>query len=333
MNKVKNPKSGKLIKINGPTYNKLYPNKKRYVKNPKTGRKILVGGSTYNKLQNKKYTNNCYNANKISLSKNPPNGFVESKQGARPSMEDEHIYARCGNKQLWGVFDGHGGKYVSDAVSKTLPGLIFKHLNKEKDIGKAIRAAYVDMDYNVLYKKWLSNKQTTSGSTAAVVLKINNDLYFINLGDSRSLLMEGNKIIKATDDHKPDDIKEKTRIQNNGGKVTFSGVPRVNGNLATSRAFGDFGMSNLKTSDSGAYLGRKALVSMIPDIFKITLKPGRKYTLVLACDGLWDVYSNQEVANIIYNSGVSKKTTQSLVYNAINKRKSTDNVSLMIVQL
>ena len=49
---VKNPKTNQWIKIDGPTYRKLYPMQHRpgWVKNPKTNRWIRIGGPTFRKL-------------------------------------------------------------------------------------------------------------------------------------------------------------------------------------------------------------------------------------------------------------------------------------------
>ena len=49
---VKNPKTNRLIKIDGSTYRKLYPMQHRpeWVKNPKTNRWIRIGGPTFRKL-------------------------------------------------------------------------------------------------------------------------------------------------------------------------------------------------------------------------------------------------------------------------------------------
>lgn len=45
---------------------------------------------------------------------------------------------------------------------------------------------------------------------------------------------------ELTSDHKPDRYDERSRVQASGGFVlTFYGVPRVNGQLAVSRAIGD----------------------------------------------------------------------------------------------
>ena len=54
----------------------------------------------------------------------------------------------------------------------------------------------------------------------------------------------------ATKDHKPDDPEETKRIEGSGGFVSLppqTYIPRVNGQLALSRAFGDFQLKMSKT--------------------------------------------------------------------------------------
>ena len=48
-----------------------------------------------------------------------------------------------------------------------------------------------------------------------------------NIGDSRAVLCRGGKAMDLSEDHKPEDAKEKKRIMAAGGKVGEDG--RVNG--------------------------------------------------------------------------------------------------------
>ena len=70
-----------------------------------------------------------------------------------------------------------------------------------------------------------------SGSCAVIALIINDILYAINLGDSRALYScnGGKEFYQITRDHKPNDAKEKTRIEKNGGKVRYANFRIVNG--------------------------------------------------------------------------------------------------------
>jgi len=71
-----------------------------------------------------------------------------------------------------------------------------------------------------------------------VVLIADHYIWCSNLGDSRAVLWskEG-ETIALSEDHKPDDDVEFDRIEAAGHFVEDS---RVDGNLALSRAFGDY---------------------------------------------------------------------------------------------
>lgn len=76
------------------------------------------------------------------------------------------------------------------------------------------------------------------GCTANVGLIKGGCVYVANAGDSRSVACTKTKeTIPLSFDHKPENIVERQRIENAGGYVDMN---RVMGNLALSRAFGDF---------------------------------------------------------------------------------------------
>ena len=76
-----------------------------------------------------------------------------SMQGWRKSQEDAHI-ARTdlpGNVQVFGVFDGHGGKEVSLFVKdKFIDELIQLDEYKQKNYGEALRVCFQRMDTMLL---------------------------------------------------------------------------------------------------------------------------------------------------------------------------------------
>ena len=50
-------------------------------------------------------------------------------------------------------------------------------------------------------------------------MTLNDDIYIINVGDSRAILCDKNgKSKKLSDDHKPNTVKEKARIKKAGGE-------------------------------------------------------------------------------------------------------------------
>ena len=65
----------------------------------------------------------------------------------------------------------------------------------------------------------------------------NKTIYCANAGDSRAVISTGDKAIPLSEDHKPDNDEELRRIQ---AAKHFVEDSRVDGNLALSRAFGDF---------------------------------------------------------------------------------------------
>jgi serine/threonine protein phosphatase PrpC len=122
------------------------------------------------------------------------------------------------------------------------------------------------------------------------------DKYVIiaNCGDSRGVVCVSGKPALATQDHKPSNEPEKERIQNAGGSVM---IQRVNGSLAVSRALGDFEYKNVDGKGP-----TEQLVSPEPEFYIKERDGTRDEFLVLACDGVWDVMSNEEICR--YISGV-----------------------------
>lgn len=118
-----------------------------------------------------------------------------------------------------------------------------------------------------------------------------------NVGDSRAVLSRNGTAWDLTRDHKPNDPDEKARIESVGGKVIWcgdvdssgepifeTGIYRVNGNLALSRAIGD--------------RAEKPAVSAEPEIISVLVKETDDF-FILATDGLWDVMSSQESVDLV----------------------------------
>ena len=124
-----------------------------------------------------------------------------------------------------------------------------------------------------------------------VALVHGNMLYVANAGDSRCVLTRQGRAIPLSADHKPEDEPEKSRIERAGGVVTADG--RVNGGLNLSRAIGDHAYKQNKE------LGpREQMITALPDIQSIDLQPGDDF-IVLACDGIWNSKSNQQVVDFV----------------------------------
>lgn len=85
-------------------------------------------------------------------------------------------------------------------------------------------------------------------------------------------------------------LSESNRIRDAGGFVEFG---RVNGNLALSRAIGDFDFKK-----NANLPPEKQIVTAFPEIMEHALTHDVDF-VVLACDGIWDCISNDDLVHFI----------------------------------
>ena len=265
------------------------------------------------------------------------NVHIVSKKGKRPQNEDKHnviINIDNSNRNMqainfYGVYDGHGGKYVSGYLSENLPKFF---LNKSVEYplsGRYINSIYKHINTDL--KTNHSKQSTHCGSTCLVAIEYNHKdsryLDILNTGDSRCVICTDNVAICKTKDHKPNWPEEQNRIKDLGGKVYYDGFDWRVKDLSVSRAFGDL--------DAQPFLTNK------PDVYRHRIKKNDKF-IIMACDGLWDVFDNQEAVNIVlgtcYDIKTGKKNhcktnvAKKLAELAIEKG-STDNVTVTVVFL
>lgn len=146
--------------------------------------------------------------------------------GNRPTMEDRIFLCKSGGVEIYGVFDGHTGDRCSSFLSKNLPRRLLEIDNLCEDSIKEVFDAA-----NESFKK----THQMGGSTCCLVIIENNKCYICNTGDSRAMVVRNFEIIYKTVDHIP--INEEERLKECGALVSYG---RLNGQLAVSRAFGDF---------------------------------------------------------------------------------------------
>ena len=128
-----------------------------------------------------------------------------------------------------------------------------------------------------------------AGCTAVVTLRVGNKLFTANCGDSRGVLCRNGKALPLSFDHKPNDATETNRIVGAGGFITEAqGHFRINGNLNLSRSIGD-----LKYKQNPNKSFAEQIITAHPDITEHTVSRGDEF-MILACDGVWDVLSNEE---------------------------------------
>jgi protein phosphatase 1L len=222
---------------------------------------------------------------------------------------------------FFGVFDGHAGGKCSKFLSQFLPQYIANEPDFQSNLSAATYRGFLKANSDFLQRSEINN--FNDGSTAICVILRNSTLLVANVGDSRGVLCCQGIAVPLSTDHKPGKPEEYRRIQARGGQVTFNfGVPRVNGALAVSRAFGDRNLHKF--------------ISAEPEISTQILTEKDEF-IILATDGVWDVIRNQEAVDIVHRCLIKqnyncKKCALILVESA-SRRGSQDNITAIVIDL
>ncbi|KAK4537783.1 hypothetical protein CDCA_CDCA14G3808 [Cyanidium caldarium] len=296
-------------------------------------------------------------------------GFAEDANlRFRQSNEDGHAFIDrfCGKRDdaFFAIYDGHGGREAVEIIEQRLHQLFAEEwlratavAERADDIRpaadaedrsskagfstadhhhvapvtpgdgnvhhaqRAFQRAYARMD-----RELESHHCAYVGSTSITCL-LSRDatsgrryLYTANAGDSRAILVRRDgSVLRLSYDHKASDEREARRIHEQGG---FVACRRVLGVLSVTRSFGDFAL--------------KHFVVCEPHSSVHAIDEHTDTHVVLACDGLFDVMSDEEVAECILASAEARVDAQlaaeQLVARALHQG-STDNVSCMVVRL
>ncbi|KAG0334361.1 hypothetical protein BG004_000438 [Podila humilis] len=217
---------------------------------------------------------------------------------------------------FFAVFDGHGGPSVAQYCGEGLHKRIVADKAFVKgDNRTAIKNGFLEMDRALRYDPEYGND--TSGCTAitATITK-HNKIYIANAGDSRAVLG-----------------RESRRIVAAGGFVESG---RVNGSLALSRALGDFEFK------MNATLGPEdQIVTASPIIVEHKIAEEDEF-LVLACDGIWDCMTSQEVVTFVRKGITDRIPLETICESTMDHCLAADseltyigcdNMTMMIVAL
>jgi protein phosphatase 1B len=259
---------------------------------------------------------------------------VSCMQGWRVEMEDAHC-ATIGLPKLkdwsfFAVFDGHAGARVSAYSARRLLEVIVSCQDFHADLSPetiqtGIKTGFLKLDDELRELPETVTGEDKSGSTAVCAMISPSHIFIANCGDSRIVLSRDSAVAFSTYDHKPVNPIEKERIQNAGGSVM---IQRVNGSLAVSRALGDFDYKNVQGKGPC-----EQLVSPEPEISVMERTDNDEF-LILACDGIWDVMSNEELCDFIRNRMQitdNLETICSSVVDTCLSKGSRDNMSIVIV--
>jgi len=265
---------------------------------------------------------------------------LSSMQGWRIHMEDAHTHVteipELKGTSFFAIFDGHGGKTVSQAGAASIVQTILntsalKGASTKTDakvLQEALQTGLIELDDKIKSEhEELQQGHDRSGSTVVTLFMTPTHFIIGNVGDSRAVLVSDNKVRFATEDHKPSGAAELERIKKAGGFVEMG---RVCGNLAVSRALGDYeykdrpdlGPEDQKIS---ANADMKVLPRMDKDNF-----------FVMACDGIWDVMSNEQIrvfVDFYHRRGYSSSAIAEAVLDHCLDAGSRDNMSALVIVL
>ena len=233
------------------------------------------------------------------------------------------------------MFDGHGGRAAADFVGARLVPNIRAAAGPRVSgdaLQKSMRDAYFQTDRE--FREAASEDDAASGATALVVCVASDpeagtsELVVANAGDCRVVLSRAGKAIDLSTDQRPNCSTETSRIERAGGFVEDG---YINGHLGVARAFGDFHIDGLK----GGADGKPGPLIVTPEVETRTLTTQDEF-IVLACDGLWDVFSSQnaiDFTRIALRGHNDPEIAARELCNEALRRDSADNVSVIVVCL
>ncbi|ODV75815.1 PP2C family serine/threonine-protein phosphatase [Cyberlindnera jadinii NRRL Y-1542] len=273
---------------------------------------------------------------------------LSSMQGWRINMEDAHTTvldmdavkegddgeASKGKESVafFGVFDGHGGDKIAQFTGENLHKILKRQEEfKKGNYSQALKDSFLAADVEILKDFNLKNDQ--SGCTATTVIISKDKIYCANAGDSRTVLSVAGESKPLSFDHKPNNEGEHARICAAGG---FVDIGRVNGNLALSRAIGDFDFK--KSADLPP---EEQIVTAYPDVLEHQITEKDEF-IILACDGIWDCLTSQQAVEVV-RKGINDHLSLEeiceamidicLAPNSYGSGIGCDNMSVIIVAL
>jgi hypothetical protein len=272
-----------------------------------------------------------------------------------PSTEDrisiEQLIDGC---DYFAVFDGHSGQEVAHRCKTELAGRLRSALTSAgpgvltnaEALRTLLQTTFID------FNKYLASPAVfksidDSGSTATVALITQSNIVLAYLGDSPCFMLDpaNGHILQRMGKHEPSDAVEVARIEQAGGfvEVDESGIPRVDGSLAVSRAFGDFSLSmkSGKLDHSGDWTKMK--ITAHPDVM-IWERPAQGILAIMS-DGLVEGDTTlfkpiEEVSRTIYDGLVEhannlNATAKYVVqrHTKMHPRYDGDDLSLILVNV
>ena len=257
-------------------------------------------------------------------------------QGWRKRQEDAHISALSqGEKKnidVFGVFDGHGGKEISQFISNHFTEELLKNKNINSDISQALKETFIKMDEIMILpesieeiKKYarlskeaddLQTKKEPENSQMSLFSQMlqkdpeANDIYMttgctacvLSIDEKSKKLYFANagdsRVVmckKGVAYPQSEDHKPELEIEKTRIYKADGWISdgRVKGNLNLSRGFGD-----LEYKQNKNLKPEEQMITANPDIKVVNFDKDIDF-VIIGCDGIWDCLTNQEACDFV----------------------------------
>jgi len=259
------------------------------------------------------------------------------------------------------VFDGHGGEAASKFARERFHEVLTTMLKQSGPVHTKLRASFHHYNHELRYH--LEESATSIedqdrclrvGSTSVVVLVQRDAIHVANAGDSRAIFCYRGVAKRLSVDHSIGEWDETNRVRALGGLVLADqlggGAYRIHDSphsgLSVSRSLGDFQLAPLVSADPYTHsypldelraeidrqLEQDELSASAAASTLSTASSADAY-LVLACDGVWDVLSDQEAAKIVFSSGGDASTAAVRIQEFSSLFHSGDDICVVVVKL
>lgn len=260
--------------------------------------------------------------------------------GYRESMEDAHVVTNIKvmekgtplEMKLYGIFDGHSGNACARFLAKRVPEYLQEAFSEQSEnadlsdemIFNLLRTAFVHLN-DEFRKIKLSHR---AGSTAVIALIIKSNLWVANVGDSRTIVCDHGKPIALSLDQSPEVPRYREGVEMRGGRVVVRGeLP--NGTVVYQVSEGSHGLAMARAVGHDERYG----ITADAEIIKISLEEIKGRLVVMACDGLWDVASSNDVATAVdlwSKKGDSIKVIAEKIVKCAQNAGSMDNITVLL---
>lgn len=215
-----------------------------------------------------------------------------------------------GDWQFAGVFDGMGGGEMGELASRDTAAIFlaaFRRISgaqSKAEVDLTIRSAFLEANNRIVA---LQKEYRVFGTTGTVLCSNGLEFKLYHLGDSRAYLVRGDELLQLTKDQTLAQMKLEVGMYNEDDPAAEADKHKLT-----------------------EYIGRDWTKENLNPVESLWLPIESGDHILLCSDGLYDMCSNEEIAEILWrNASTSDKAVQ-LVRAAVS-HGGEDNVTCIVV--